>query len=496
MAEATDRPPSAGEVSSGAIMPAADVDATPRTASEPYRPLSLLALVGFTLAALYTLLVVVGGAVSLFNNVPWLMPTWTFLLPAGVVILCWAARTRIRNSEGTLGGLAFTTWGFRLAVVVALTYAFYYGFTFFAVSLQAKDCAKQFFAQLREGKLERAFLLAMGVATKETKDDDLRDLLEVRFNTPTGPGGASGPFGKFCQSQFVRAILTSEKEVTIDPVGVAEWDYGQGGYRVVLRYQVSTTLANFEMSVETFGRDSKPGEPKGRQWQVMLQSGNTGVLSTSLKLTPQGEDYMRRAMTAQNFANNWQDRLNRMQWEEVYLDTLKPAEREREKKARQTLRLLNAAPVAGLAPLGLYDTACRDFQNGLPKLAQGTLIRIDNKKFWTSKRERETILRQIEQTFQPHPDGLPTFRLQVQGTQMPLSRTVDGERVFLLDANLLYLDGPGGRPKYLVNGEVAVAIDESKLDGPPSSWRIQSIEISSGRTAPGPERPRPGAGPG
>jgi hypothetical protein len=488
MAEATDRPPERVAATGD------ERDAEPKTPGESYRPLSLLALVGFGLAIVYALLVVLGGAISLFNNVPWLLPPWTFLVPVIVLVLCWAARLRIRNAEGTLGGLAFTAWGFRLSVVVALTYAFYYGFTFFAVSLQAKDCANQFFAQLKEGRPERAFLLAMGVAAKETDDAELRDLLEVRFNTPSGPGGASGPFGQFQQTEYVRAIETSGGELSIVPLGVIDWGYGQGGYRVVMRYQVSTPLTGFEMSVETFGRDSKPGEPKGWQWQVVLQKGGTNVIASTAKLTPRGEDYMRHAMTARNFAKNWEAKINQQQWAEVYLDTLPPAERARLKKGRQTVRLLSTAPVAGLGPLGLCDADCRDFLAGWPKLARGKLIRIDDKTFWTSKRERAAILQQVERSFSPH-EGQAPLRLQLQNTQMPLSRTVDGERVYLFDASLLYMDETGNRPKYIVNGEVAVAAPENRLDGPPTIWRIQGIDVSSGRTPPA-ERPRPGGGPG
>src|SRR5262245_52442410 len=130
MAEATDRPQGAGEVSSGITTTPGGGIGTMPTASEPYRPLSLLALAAFAVAVLYAFIVVLGGAVSLFTRVPWLMPGWSFLVPVVALVLCWAARARIRDSEGTLSGLAFSTWGARLAIVVGLTYAAYYGFTF------------------------------------------------------------------------------------------------------------------------------------------------------------------------------------------------------------------------------------------------------------------------------------------------------------------------------------------------------------------------------
>src|SRR5579859_5885359 len=91
--------------------------------TESYRPLSLMALAGFGVAALYTLIVVGGGAIALLARIPWLMPTWTFLIPLTALVLCWVARRHIRDAENTLSGLAFTTWGIRLTIVVALSYA-------------------------------------------------------------------------------------------------------------------------------------------------------------------------------------------------------------------------------------------------------------------------------------------------------------------------------------------------------------------------------------
>ncbi len=475
MAEATDRPRGAA----GAT-PAPGLGTT---APEPYRPLSLLALVAFAGAVVYALIVAAGAVVALFNRIPWLMPGWSFLLPILVLVLCWVARARIRGSEGTLGGLAFTAWGVRLTVVVGLTYAAYYGFTFFAVSLQAKDCANQFFDQLKQGHTERAFLLGMDVAAKDIDDADLRNTLEFRFNSPTGPGGSGGAFTTFRQSPLVRAIESGGGATRIAPLGVSDWSYQQGGYRVLLKYEVSTPLMAVEMAVETFGRDSKTG---GRQWQVMLNRGDTRLIPETMKLTPAGAEWMQKAMLAQNFASTWQDKVNQRLWTDVYLDTLKPSQRERLHKGRQVLRVLPAVSLAGLAPLGLWDQSCLELLDGSRKLAEGKLIRIDDKTFWTSKLERKAILANLQQTFHPRSDGKARFTLQLQKTQMPPSRTAGDELTFLLDAVLTYLDETGSRPKYLVQAQVAVTAEQNEADRSPSAWRIEAIEISSGRTPPEP----------
>jgi len=313
-----------------------------------------------------------------------------FLLPLAVLVLCWAARNRIRNAEGTLSGLAFTSWGVRLTVVVALSYLAYYGFTFFAVRLQAQDYADKFFEQLKQGHSDRAFLLATGIPPQED-DASLRDTLEVRYNSPMGQR-APGPFTQFRQSQFVRAIEMSGAETRVEPKGVIEWGYENHGYRVLLKYLISTPMTEFDMSVDAFGRDSKPGEPKGRQWQILMQKGETRVLPPSVKPTALGKDFMKKASVAQNFAMLWEEKIARQEWDEVYLDTLEPAQRERLSKGRKTADVLLTAPLAGLAPLGLCDAACRDFLDGRHKLAEGKLIHLDDKKFWTSKIDRAAIV--------------------------------------------------------------------------------------------------------
>src|SRR5262249_43325947 len=156
--------------------------------------------------------------------------------------------------EETLSGLAFTTWGVRLVVVAGLLYTAYYAFTFFALRLQAIDCADQFFTQLQEGRPERAFLLAMGEPVKELEDAEVRNTVESRFSKPMSQAGG-GVYDQFRHSAFVRAIMMNDGQASITPMGVTDWGYQDGGYRVVLKYHVATPQVAFDMNVTTFGPD-------------------------------------------------------------------------------------------------------------------------------------------------------------------------------------------------------------------------------------------------
>ena len=80
--------------------------APPDKAPKSYSSLSLLALGGLAVAVGYAAVVLVGAAVALFYRMPWILPTWSLAVPLAAVVLCWAARVQIRNSEGALTGAA------------------------------------------------------------------------------------------------------------------------------------------------------------------------------------------------------------------------------------------------------------------------------------------------------------------------------------------------------------------------------------------------------
>lgn len=486
MAEATDRSQSTGP---GPSSPEQGIPTPPAALGAPdtYQPLSLLALTSFGLAVIYALIVLIGATVALFSRIPWLMPGWSFLLPLAALALCWAAALRIRGSEGTLSGLAFATWGFRLTILVALTYGAYYFATFFAVREQAVECADRFFEQLKQGHNEQAFLMAMGVPSKDMDSAELRNKIEVEFNTPSPSPEGVGQYSRFLQAHYVRFIEMEGPKANITLRGVSDWVHNKDGYRVTLKYHIATSLVEFEMNLETFGRDSKPGEPKGRQWQVMLPRDQS---PEGLKRTPLGEKIVDGTMrSAQRFATVWVDKINQRQWLDAYLDTLPPAERSRLGEGRSTLRFLAVSPMSGVAALGLLDAACRDLLASARGLESRKLIHLDPQTFWTSPKQRAGILDRIHTTFKSAIEGGPAFSLNLQKI-VPMLRASDGRTTVFFDVALLYYEDSGSKLQYRVEGQIAVTADSS--DPNPSAWRIEAINVENGRTPPEPPRKRRG----
>jgi hypothetical protein len=435
MAETTDHP----QIPADTVMSEEALGGRASAPAGTYQPLSLLAMAGFGLASLYALVVLVGGAVSLMGHIPWLMPYWTCLLPLAALVVCRAARTRILSSEGTLSGLAFTTWGSRLAILFSVTYAAYYFATFLAVRGPAINCANEFLEKIKSGQRLQAFLMTLDIPNKNKSSDELRNEIETRFNQPqAGPGGGMpGAFTRLSQDRLVRFLeMDGEQAVTV-PTGVAVWEYSKGGYRVLLNYHVATSLVEFDMQVETFGRDPKSGEPKGRQWQVVVNRGLTSIVPDTTKRTQRGYDFEQRTIKAQQCAQDWAAKASDVA-------ELPPSERAK------------------------YTKLIRGYET-----------------FWASPTQRKDILERIHKSFQLSDGGKnSSLSMMLQPNAIPLLRESDGRTMAWIDMSLRYMEEGGTMPQYVVEGHLVLSADSSEAAKSPSAWRVDAIEIESGRTSP------------
>ena len=430
MAEATDRP----QVPPDAVMPEEALSAPEPASSETYQPLSLLAMAGFGLSLIYALVVLIGAAVALLGHIPWLMPYWTFLIPLAVFVVCWAARTRILNSEGTLTGLGFTTWGVRLAVLISVTYAAYYFATFLAVRKPAINCANDFLQKIKDGRLDLAFLQSQDVKIKGKDKNILREEIEARFNQPAGMAAMiqPGAYSRFCQEHFVRYIEIDGDKAITTPSGVASWEFEKGGYRVVLNYHVATSLVEYDLKVDTFGRDPKPGEEKGTKWQVLLARSDTGIILGSMRYTDKGRDFEKKITNAQKCASDWVAKASDV-------NALKPDERESLSKL-----------IRG------YDT------------------------FWASKVLRGEISQCIRKTFA----GGRKVNMHLQPKGLPIVRESDGRTTAWVETMLRYNEEGGVMPMYLVEARLVVSADSNAAMDSASAWRVDALQLDSGRLAP------------
>src|SRR5262249_31014972 len=88
-------------------LPPEPVDAPDQT----YRALSVLALGGFSVSALYAVITLLLGVVALISRKPMTALGATLVVPVTAFLVCLLARFRIKSSEGTLAGGALASWG-------------------------------------------------------------------------------------------------------------------------------------------------------------------------------------------------------------------------------------------------------------------------------------------------------------------------------------------------------------------------------------------------
>jgi hypothetical protein len=544
--------PRGGEAITSPPVPEAGWSAAPELsalgAQEPYRPVSLLALAGLALAVLYAVAVTIGGLaafagryprafkfllvlaplaavlaallarvrglqllkvaglglagvlavlgmgslVAFSGSNPYLLPGWSLLVALAAVLISWAARVRIQRSEGTLSGLPLTSWGLGLSLVFGLNYAAYYGSNLLAVQQQARAFSDEWVALLRQGQLDKAFLMTLEPSQRPREGPELRRALEVRFNQPSPrPGSPGGIYSQFTQSDFVR-LLMRPGDTVVAFKSVGEWRTEGTSYTVPLLYAVQTDVAEFELQVTVTGTEPK-GQLGGRRWAVRGVGTETGVPPSSYRFTDKGREVLRATQAGQRFAYAWVQRLREGAFADAYLDTLPPGQRRRQEKAARRCRV--AAVAAGPAPLALTDADCRAYQKGLQAFCAGGIVRAEPGTFWSSRPEQ--ISRAVKAGFSPGSGEV--LQMHLREVRVPLWQEEGGRIEVAFTVQMPLLNPQTGRPRAIVEGNLVVEA-RTKAEGPPdmASWRVQRLELLRGHTPAaeeGPPGPRPGLQP-
>ena len=450
MAETTDHPPDPKGLA--APLPAAPALA-PDEAPKSYSSLSLLAVSGLGAAVLYALVVGVGGAIALFNRTPWVLPLWSLAVPVAAVVLCWAARVRIQNSEGALTGARLAVWGVWLSLVVGLLYAAYYSACYLSITQMAGAVADEWFDDLKNDRIDKAFLLGLP-PPRPADNAGLRARLELEFDR--GPDG-SGQLSLFRGSQFVRQIEQGGTATQVQLLGVKDWDsVPGGGYEVQLTYRVSTPYLSSEVVIPVVSVNNAD-DSGGRQWYV-----KTPQTASPAAISADGRRMIDQMNAARTTAPAWIGKLGKWNWDQAYLETLPPAERERLSKERGP-----------------------KFDEGLKAFRDGGLVRADPAMFWAGDKDRDAIIGEMKGLFGR--GGASPDRMVLSPAPPTYQREPDRTRIgFDLTVPLT--------PRYLVHGRLMVTADGD--DPSPTDWRIESLDLISGKSmaASGAEPPPGGSG--
>jgi hypothetical protein len=486
---------------SAPLSPVADAAQAP-----PYRPLSLLALIGVAVSGLYAAVVVIGGLVAFFAGDPWLMAGWTILLPIAGAVLSGMGWWQIQRSEGTLAGDKLARWGLLLSLLVGLGYWSYVGATYFAIGREADHYGQKFVEKLANRDILSAFLMALPPSERPAEGEGARGQVEARFNAGQMSRTGGGAFTAFSQTPYVRLLTLGGGEQTkIDFAGVDKWGYVNGGYQVRLLYNVETPQISFVLELPVQAKEGKGSA--GRQWFILWdQIGLRGNLDSAV--SPKGKNQLPTAMQGRDFLEGpWVRAIDNGKTLDAYLPTLPESERD---GARQTAALgvaggfLAAGSAAGGAPASLVAAALAAEPSlgpalvlpGLHDFLNGSLVSAGKDVFWASDpATRDDVIEQFSRAFR-HPNSQLAMMVQPDVKVRFPWMQVKGDR-FVVECDFM-ARVPVATPRYMVEGRVVIDCDAAQAEAgtvSSSGWRILRVELVGAKAAPtmpaGPEGGKP-----
>jgi hypothetical protein len=478
--------------------------APPLPASETvnYQPLSILALVSFGIASVYTLGVVIWGIFALWNKTPWLMPIWTFFVPLSAVVLAALGRLEIRKAEGTRGGLALTKWALNLSLLIGLVYIMYYTATFFAVRAQARAFADAWIQKIADDKIDEAFhetVKPPRKVAKQSGDSDktaLRRKLEIDLNAPADPN-AKGAFSAFGQAEFVRLLQQAgakdrahkergetDRVLKIEPEGVKDWEYEKGGYRVTLAYTVTTDQATLPLIVTVHGFESP--DYSGRMWHVVAEmTGMDTSISRTPRFTPEGEQLLQLTNGtngASKVAFQFVEAMKQGRTDDLYRLTL---DAKQHAEARATCANAEATGMAiGARPA--TDSAGKARQ----AVMSGSLLYAREGVFWADTTIRQAVEDEMRSVFSytDKPRTAQMLPLMIPAVTLDENRIIVG-----FDVQVQLPRDDASLPALLVEVRVHVSADKAAAKAALGSrgdkdstgvWRVDGVELIRGRNAP------------
>ncbi|MBM3980565.1 MAG: hypothetical protein FJ304_09810 [Planctomycetes bacterium] len=241
----------------------------------PYVPVSWAAAAAAAVAFVFVLALLAFGYFAFVNKKPLLMEE-LLVLPAVAVVLSFAARRMIRNSEGTRTGLLYgvdlvnAAWW--TAVVVGLCYVAYLFAIDFAIRRDARAEVDRWVAQIKTGTDED-----VGKSFHRTLHPGERQ--SVAANDLDGLRAAKrDELLAFANSDLVRLARRNPDTFRFESTGVT-WEYKPGVIECLVTgtatcaegtFPLSLRLRGFEGVTKGDGSAGAPtgGASAGRQWMI------------------------------------------------------------------------------------------------------------------------------------------------------------------------------------------------------------------------------------
>ena len=280
--------------------------ALPSTAdATPYVPVSWTAVASALTAALFAIVLLILGAFAFIGKKPLLMQE-LLVMPVIAIILCFAARRIIRNSEGTRTGEGLAVGAWWASLVLGLGYVAYLFAIDYSVRRDAANVVEQWVGQVRDDKIAGgAFYTALDPRQRQGVSRSDTSLIEMRFRDE---------LLAFRNSDLVRLAQRNrgEGEFKFESVGVADWSYKPGAIDCAFSGTVTCPEGKFPILVKLKGIEGVTGGEGGgvRQWAVAFQPGGGFIQQEKSERTTYGWMMVLLEINGGTFGKRFIEELN------------------------------------------------------------------------------------------------------------------------------------------------------------------------------------------
>lgn len=230
----------------------------------PYVPVSWLAVAADTVAGSFALTLLALGTSAFVNKKP-LLEDWLLALPAVAIVLSFAARRVIRNSEGTRTGENLANYAWWVSVVLGLCYIAYLFAIDFAIRRDARGEVERWVGLIEKGTendLDAALLRASPPSKRQGISLGDKFLIRTRLRNEEIV---------FRTCDLVQLIQRNKGEVDFTPGGVT-WTHRPGQVDCVLNGTLKCPEGIFPIIVPLQGMEGVTGPEGGgggRQWSIV-----------------------------------------------------------------------------------------------------------------------------------------------------------------------------------------------------------------------------------
>jgi hypothetical protein len=232
-----------------------------------------MAVAALGVSVLYAVLLTDFGAIAFTTKKPLLMEE-LLVLPAVAVVLSFAARRVIRNSEGTRTGenLAGAAWW--LALILGLCYAAYLFAVSFAIRQEAKGEVEKWIGLLNRGDEEGAtlaFYRTLPPQERQNLSPNDRHAIQLRYRDRVL---------MFTNSDLVRLAQRNKGELSFAADSV-NWGYKSGTVDCLLTGTVKCPEGSFPVALSLKGAEGVSGAEGGKRLWGIDRSPSGGYIDQS-----------------------------------------------------------------------------------------------------------------------------------------------------------------------------------------------------------------------